>query len=108
MKYKLTRQIFDENGLAAVFTDIVEARSQDAAVRPFRLGRDASCDIADYADGRRVYEIRMCGVRQVIAAQCCGETASLEKGSGSMNCQPEGCISSCSGANLCVGNNPIQ
>jgi hypothetical protein len=69
VKYKLTREIFAGAGVEdfrGTFTDIVETNNPDAAIRPFCLGKDARCDIAEYADGLRVYEIRTGGVRQVI------------------------------------------
>jgi hypothetical protein len=69
VRYFLRRELFDEADEAVperIRVCFVETDNPDEIVRPFCLGRGSCCDIAEYADYGRRYEIRGGGKLQVI------------------------------------------
>ena len=61
MRYFLRRELFDETDEEVperIRVGFVETDHPDEIVRPFCLGRGSCCDIAEYADLGRRYEIR--------------------------------------------------
>ncbi len=72
MRYFLKRELFDEADEAVperIRVGFAETDNPDELVRPFCLGRGSCCDIAEYADYGRRYEIRGNGKLQVITLQ---------------------------------------
>ncbi len=69
MRYFLKRELFNESDEAVperIRVGLFETDNPDELVRPFCLGRGCCCDIAEYADFARRYEIRGSGMLQVI------------------------------------------
>lgn len=89
MKYKVIREFYgdaDAKEPNRVFTDFVETNNPDDFVRPYCLGGGARCDISEYADSRRKYEISAGSVRQVITLCPWEEQVVPDRPIGGINC----------------------